>query len=88
MRRILEVFALSGAVYVCYDNAKGNGPFLVKMMWLLATIWEILTLCLAVWIAAKHFRELQRESAGWAVKNCLTVLVKSHTFYFARWACN
>jgi hypothetical protein len=84
MRRILEEFALSGAVYVCYYNVAGNGPFLIKMMWLLATIWEILTLGLAVRIAAKHFRELQRESTGWAVKNCFTILIKTHTFYFAR----
>jgi preprotein translocase subunit SecG len=84
MRRILEEFALSGAVYVCYYNAEGNGLFLIKMMWLSATIWETLALCLAVWIAAKHFCELQRESTGWAVKNCLTVLIETHTFYFAR----
>jgi preprotein translocase subunit SecG len=84
MRRILEEFALSGAVYVCYYNLEGNGPFLIKMLWLLATIWEILTLCLAVWIATKHFRELQRESTGWAVKNCFTAIIKTHTFYFAR----
>jgi preprotein translocase subunit SecG len=84
MKWILEEFALSGAVYVCYYNVKGNGPILIKMMWLSATIWEILTLCFAVWIAAKHFRELRRESTGWAVKNCLTVLIETHTFYFAR----
>jgi hypothetical protein len=52
MKWILEEFALSGAVYVCYYNVEGNGPFLIKMMWLSATIWEILTLCLAVRIAA------------------------------------
>jgi preprotein translocase subunit SecG len=84
MRWISEEFSLSGAVYVCYYNIEGNGPFLIKMDWLLATIWEILALGLAVWTAVKHFRELQRESTGWAVKNCLTVLIKTHTFYFAR----
>jgi preprotein translocase subunit SecG len=67
MRRISEELFLSGAVYMCYYITEGNGPFLVKMEWLLATIWETLALGLAVWTAAKHFRELQRESTGWAV---------------------
>ncbi|OAX37721.1 hypothetical protein K503DRAFT_783422 [Rhizopogon vinicolor AM-OR11-026] len=31
----------------------------------------------AVWIAGKHFQELQRTSTGWAVGDCFTVLIKT-----------
>jgi hypothetical protein len=44
--------------------------------------WEVLTLCLAVWMAVKHFREKQWPSTGWAVMDCFTILIKTHVFYF------
>jgi hypothetical protein len=53
----------------------------------LVTAWQIFALCLAVWIAIKHFRELQ-QSTGWAFSDCFMMLVGSHVFYFARWGCN
>lgn len=49
--------------------------------WIIITAWEVLTLCLAVWIAARHFRELQ--STGSVVGDCFTVLIKTHMLYFA-----
>jgi hypothetical protein len=54
------------------------------MSWIFGATWEILALCLAVWIAVGHFRELQRASTGWAVGDCFTVLIRTHVFYFAR----
>lgn len=51
--------------------------------WILITAWEILILCLAVWIAARHFRELQYPSTGSAIGDCFTVLIKTHVLYFA-----
>jgi len=50
---------------------------------MVGTAWEVLALCLASWIALKHFRELQQRPTGLAIGDCLTVLVKSHMFYFA-----
>lgn len=47
--------------------------------WIFITVWEVLTLCLAVWIAARHFREL--PSTG-SVGDCFTVLIKTHMLYF------
>ncbi|KAG2356181.1 hypothetical protein BDR07DRAFT_1423985 [Suillus spraguei] len=46
---------------------------------------SILTLCLASWIAVKHFRELRRHgpSIGSTIIDCFTVLIKSHVIYFA-----
>ncbi|KAG1831493.1 hypothetical protein EV424DRAFT_1371411, partial [Suillus variegatus] len=29
-----------------------------SMVWMLNTVWEVLSLCLSVWIAVKHFRAL------------------------------
>ncbi|KAG1790890.1 uncharacterized protein HD556DRAFT_1387836 [Suillus plorans] len=49
--------------------------------WIFFTAWEVLTLCLAVWIAARHFREL--PSTGSVVGDCFTVLIKTHMLYFA-----
>ncbi|KAG1839914.1 hypothetical protein DFJ58DRAFT_916872 [Suillus subalutaceus] len=34
------------------------------MTWILSTVWEVLALCLAVWITVKQFRELRRHSTG------------------------
>ncbi|KAG1727264.1 uncharacterized protein EDB91DRAFT_1253956 [Suillus paluster] len=44
---------------------------------------EVLALSFAAWVAVKHFRELQRQSAGSAIADCFTVLIKSHVLYFA-----
>jgi hypothetical protein len=50
----------------------------------LGTTWAVLALCLAVCVAVKHFRELQRASTGWAVWDCFTILIRAHVFYFSR----
>jgi len=78
-----EEYILSG-FYLCaileYE------PILSSVTWTLGTAWEVLALCLATWIAVKHFRELQRRPTGSAIGDCLTVLIKSHMFYFAGFA--
>ncbi|KAG1737341.1 hypothetical protein EDB19DRAFT_990069 [Suillus lakei] len=51
--------------------------------WILGTVWEVLALCLAAWIAVKHFRELRQHSAGGIIGDCFTVLMKTHVSYFA-----
>ncbi|OAX33216.1 hypothetical protein K503DRAFT_775845, partial [Rhizopogon vinicolor AM-OR11-026] len=77
-----EEYILSGA-HMCAYAAQGDGMFLLEMTWVLGTAWEIIVLCLAVWIAVKHFHELQRPSTGWTVGDCFTILIKTHVFYFA-----
>ncbi|KAG2124140.1 hypothetical protein BD769DRAFT_1776613 [Suillus cothurnatus] len=52
------------------------------MTWILATVWEVLALCLAVWIAVKHFRELRQHSTSGIIGDCFTVLMKTHLSYF------
>jgi len=75
-----EEFILSGS-YLCYFP--NSGPLLSSMPWILGSAWEVLALCLSAWIAVKHFRELQQRPTGVAIGDCLTVLIKSHVFYFA-----
>lgn len=58
------------------------------MPWILSTIWEVFALCLAVWIVVKHLYELQRSPTGWVVRDCFTVLMRTHVVYFARCVCN
>jgi hypothetical protein len=60
-------------------------PLLIGYDWKFVTglIWEIITLCLAVWIVIKHFRQRQRQSTGWTVRDCFAVLIKTHVLYFA-----
>src|SRR5258708_495688 len=70
---------------MCGYNYPDN-LLLGEMTWVLGTAWEIFALCLAVWIAVKHFREAQRPSTGSTFEDCFTILVKSHVFYFARFA--
>src|SRR5437879_10450346 len=71
---------------MCSYSVPDNTLLRGEMTWVLGITWEIFALCLAVWIAVKHFREAQRPSTGSTVEDCFTILVKSHVFYFARFA--
>ncbi|KAG2337764.1 hypothetical protein BDR05DRAFT_743588 [Suillus weaverae] len=81
----LEEVILSGT-YQCTVELEGDDVLLAAMYLMLLTIWEILVLCLTVWIAVKHFRELRRLSAGRSpiIRDCFAVLMKSHIVYFVR----
>jgi len=59
-----------------------------SMAWVLGIVWEVLALCLAVWVAVKHFRELRQHSIRGIIRDCFTVLIQTHVSYFARWAHN
>ena len=87
MMWISEEFVLSG-IHMCAFAVEGNVVFLRETTWILGSAWETLALSLAVWIAIKHFRELQQTSTGWAVEDCFTILMQTHILYFARWGRN
>lgn len=78
----VEEVVLSGT-YQCTVAVKGDDVLLCVVHSMLLTIWEILALCLAGWIAVKHLRELQQYSAGGIIGDCFVVLMKSHCVYFA-----
>jgi hypothetical protein len=80
-----EELILSGMYMCAYDN-EGDGQLQISMVWMLNTVWEVLALCLSVWIAVKHFRDLRRlgPSTGSTIGDCFRVLIKSHVLYFAR----
>jgi len=82
---IPEEYVLSGT-YQCSISFPGESPRLDSITWILGTVWEVLALCLAVWIAVKHFLELRQYSTGKIMENCFAVLIKTHVLYFARWA--
>jgi hypothetical protein len=42
----------------CAYGYDGDVHLLIAMVWTLNTVWEVLALCLSVWIAVKHFRDL------------------------------
>jgi hypothetical protein len=75
-------YILSGT-YQCMIDYAGDFVFLDSMASILDTVWEVLTLCLAVWIAVKHFRELRQHSTSGIIGDCFTVLMKTHVSYFA-----
>ncbi|KAG2048720.1 hypothetical protein BDR06DRAFT_962296 [Suillus hirtellus] len=77
-----EEFYLSGT-YQCSIGFGGDLPLLTAVIWILSTVWEVFTLCLAVWIAIKHFRELRQHPTGGIIVDCFTVLMKTHVLYFA-----
>ncbi|KIK42656.1 hypothetical protein CY34DRAFT_131634 [Suillus luteus UH-Slu-Lm8-n1] len=80
-----EELILSG-MYMCSYNYEGDVQLLISMVWILNTVWEVLALCLSVWIAVKHFRDLRRlgPSTGSTIGDCFRVLIQSHVLYFAR----
>ncbi|KAG2104660.1 uncharacterized protein F5147DRAFT_838216 [Suillus discolor] len=79
-----EELVLSG-IYMCSSELEGNSLLLGSMVWMLNTVWEVLALCLSVWVAVKHFRELRRlgPSTGSTIGDCFRVLIQSHVLYFA-----
>ena len=82
-RQISEEFTIPG-MHLCGYTTGGNSMFLIEMTCILGTVWAIIVLCFAVWIAIKRFRELQRASTGWAIWDCFEILLKTHVLYFAR----
>jgi hypothetical protein len=80
-----EELIFSG-IHMCGYNYEGDLELLISMIWMLNTVWEVLALCLSVWIAVKHFRDLRRlgPSTGLTIGDCFRVLIKSHVLYFAR----
>ncbi|KAG1774431.1 hypothetical protein EV702DRAFT_523413 [Suillus placidus] len=83
---VMEELILSGT-YMCNNEyAASDVQLLVSMVWMVNTVWEALVLCLSVWIAVKHFRDLRRlrgPSTGSTIRDCFRVLIKSHVLYFA-----
>ncbi|KAG2339525.1 hypothetical protein BDR05DRAFT_620032 [Suillus weaverae] len=81
---VSEEFILSGT-YMCNYGSEEGDQLLISIIWTLNTVWEVLALCLAVWIAARHFCDLRRlgPSTGSTVGDCFRVLIKSHVLYFA-----
>ncbi|KAG2348147.1 hypothetical protein BDR05DRAFT_957795 [Suillus weaverae] len=79
-----EELILSGT-YMCNYGFEADVQLLISMIWMLNTVWEVIALCLSVWIAVKHFRELRRlgPSTGSTIGDCFRVLIKSHVLYFA-----
>ncbi|KAG0696689.1 hypothetical protein DFH29DRAFT_192377 [Suillus ampliporus] len=69
--------------YQCDITFDGDVLLLYGIPWILTTVWEVLALCLALWIAIKHFREPRRQSAGGIIRDCFMVLMETHVGYFA-----
>ncbi|KAG2048448.1 hypothetical protein BDR06DRAFT_777740 [Suillus hirtellus] len=82
MRTSGEELILFGT-YQCTIGSLGDTLVLGSVSWILFIVWEVLTLCLAVWIAAKHFRELRQHSTAGIIRDSFVVLMKTHVLYFA-----
>jgi len=77
-----EELILSGTHQCSFGYAE-DILLLNSVAWVLSIVWEVLALCLAVWIAVKHFHELRQHSAGGIIRDCFVVLMKTHMVYFA-----
>jgi hypothetical protein len=80
-----EEIILSG-IHMCGSSYGGNTLLLFSMIWMLNTVWEVIALCISVWIAVKHFRDMRHlgPSTGSTIGDCFRVLIQSHVLYFAR----
>ncbi|KIK35663.1 hypothetical protein CY34DRAFT_16881 [Suillus luteus UH-Slu-Lm8-n1] len=72
-------------IHMCSYSYEGDISLLFSMTWVFIIVWEVLALCLSVWIAVIHFRDLQRlgPSTGSTIGDCFRVLIQSHVLYFA-----
>ncbi|KAG2147878.1 uncharacterized protein EDB93DRAFT_393137 [Suillus bovinus] len=71
------------STYQCAFGYTEDVSLLYSVCWMLIIVWEVLVLCLAVWIAVKHLRELRQYSTRGIIEDCFTVLMKTHVLYFA-----
>ncbi|KAG1798135.1 uncharacterized protein HD556DRAFT_223037 [Suillus plorans] len=78
-----EEHILSGTYQCQTSNYTGDLIIITSIAWILGIVWEVIALCLAVWIVVKHFRELRQHSTGGIMEDCFTVLMKTHVLYFA-----
>ncbi|KAG2057116.1 hypothetical protein BDR06DRAFT_1005544 [Suillus hirtellus] len=80
-----EVFILFGITQCASHFQEGSDDLLLALMtWILPAVWEVFALYLAIRIAFKRLRELQRPLTGWLdVRDCFVVLTKTHVIYFA-----
>ncbi|KAG2124384.1 hypothetical protein DEU56DRAFT_596763 [Suillus clintonianus] len=89
---VREMFILNGAYTVTYQclslPVDGDASIMIDsdLEYVTGLAWEVLALCLAVWIVIKHFCELQRQPRGWNIKDCFTVLIQTHVLYFVAFA--
>ncbi|KAG2361991.1 hypothetical protein BDR07DRAFT_1407953 [Suillus spraguei] len=68
----------------CISEVDRGGQVSILALYILATVWHVLTLCLAIWIFVKHLRELQPPSTGKTfVGDCFMVLIRTQIVYFA-----
>ncbi|KAG1798427.1 uncharacterized protein HD556DRAFT_1440134 [Suillus plorans] len=83
-----EELILSG-VYICYFGSEGIVQLWVSIVWACYISWECLALCLSVWVAIKHFRDLRRfgSSTGSTIGDYSRVLIQSHVLYFTSFVC-
>ncbi|KAG1784713.1 uncharacterized protein HD556DRAFT_1531898 [Suillus plorans] len=84
VKQTLGEFILFGT-HTCSFGFGIDARLLFSMLWMLNTVWEVLALCLSIWVSVKHFRDLRRlgPSTGSTIGDCFTVLIKSHVLYFA-----
>ncbi|KAG1774450.1 hypothetical protein EV702DRAFT_524302, partial [Suillus placidus] len=89
LKDIVAEEAILSGTYMCNYGYSWGDQLLVSMIWMVNTVWEVLALCLSVWIAVKHFRDLRRlgQSTGSTIGDCFRVLIKSHVLYFASFVC-
>jgi len=82
MQPMPDVILLNGTQ--CISEVNEGEQLATFEAYTVATIWHILTLCLAVWIFVKHTRELQLPLTGQTlIGDCYMVLMKTQVFYFA-----
>ncbi|KAG1740868.1 uncharacterized protein EDB91DRAFT_342854 [Suillus paluster] len=78
-----EESILSGT-YQCTYDYQGDARLLMPITWILRIVWEVLALCLAVWITVKNIRkQLQRPTAP-IIEELFRILMRTHAVYFAR----
>lgn len=85
LKHVVGEEAILSGTYICSYDFEGNYQLLSVITWAITAAWEVLALCLALWITAKRFRDLRRlgTSIGSTIGDCLTMLIKSHLLYFA-----
>ncbi|KAG2370044.1 hypothetical protein BDR07DRAFT_335282 [Suillus spraguei] len=72
---------VSGIDQCTYDYDEDT-RLLMSITWILRIVWEVLVMCLVVWIVVKHLWQLRRSSQTRIIGNCFTVLMKTHVMYF------
>lgn len=74
-----ELILADNHLCACLENSEGHPQFVMGE----TRMFEVLALCLEVWVALKRFQKLKRPPTDYITRDSFAVSLKMSVLYFA-----